>query len=78
MNAFATIAAIPASAMVDQRINISVSGLEAGSEITLRCHMTEGKYKYDAHAHFIADTYGRLRLTHYPSIGGSFKGTYTY
>ena len=70
-----TISAVPASAMVDQRINISVTGLEAGSLVTLRCCMTEGKYEFDAHAHFIADTYGRLRLTHNPSIGGSFKGT---
>ena len=66
---------VPLTSMVDERVNISVSGLAPGSKVTLRSNMSEGKYRYEAHAHYTADECGRIRLSHDESAGGSFKGT---
>ncbi|XP_072031495.1 acyl-coenzyme A thioesterase 1-like [Amphiura filiformis] len=68
------ISVFPSSVMVDQRVQISVTGLDAGSKVTIRSFMLAEKYRFEAHGHFIADQNGQIRLTHSHSVGGSYKG----
>ncbi len=66
----------PASALVDEKVAIETTGLEPGSTVTIRAQMTERKWKFESHAHYIADLNGKIDFSIQPSAGGSYVGTY--
>ncbi len=64
----------PASALVDEKVAIEITGLEPGSTVTLRAQMEERKMKFESHGHYIADLDGKIDLRERPSVGGCFIG----
>ena len=70
----ASIQAAPPLTLVDEKVNLTIRGLEPGSKVTLRSQLHEMKMKFESHAHYQADEKGELSLTHSASTGGSFTG----
>ncbi len=60
--------------MVDERLTIVAAGLDAGSKVTVRSQVNEGRFKFEAHAHYVADQRGEIHLTEQASLGGSYTG----
>ncbi|XP_072163553.1 acyl-coenzyme A thioesterase 1-like [Diadema setosum] len=64
------------SGLSDELLDIRVSGLEPGQEVTLRAYvMSEcGRYRFESSAQYVADRSGRVAVQNDPSIGGSYTG----
>ena len=60
--------------MLDETLDISVTGLVVGSKITLRLYLKQAKAEFDAHGQYIADCNGRIRLNEDISLGGTYCG----
>ena len=72
----ASIQAEPQLTLVDEKVNITLRGLEPGSKVTLRSQLDEMKMKFESHAHYQADEKGELSLVNSNSTGGSFTGKF--
>ena len=60
--------------MLDETLEISVTGLPAESKITLRLHLKQSKAEFDSHGQYIADCNGRIRLNEDSCVGGTYYG----
>ena len=70
----ASIQATPQLTLVDEKVNVTLSGLESGSKVTLRSQLNEMRMKFESHAHYQADEKGELSLAHSASTSGRFTG----
>ncbi|XP_071476479.1 bile acid-CoA:amino acid N-acyltransferase-like [Diadema antillarum] len=66
----------PQSGLSDELLDIRVSGLEPGQEVTLQAHVTSecGRYHFESSAKYVADRSGQVAVQNDPSIGGSYTG----
>ena len=60
--------------MLDETLDISVTGLVAASKITLRLYLKQPKAGFHAYGQYIADCNGRIRLNEDQSVGGTYYG----
>ena len=58
----------------DEKVNITLRGLEPGSKVTPRSQLDEMKMKFESHANYQADKNGELSLAHSQLKRGSFTG----
>ena len=65
---------VKSDVLLDETLDISVTGLAADSKITMRLYLKQAKAEFGAHGQYIADYNGRIRLTEDPSVGGSYYG----
>ncbi|XP_072031318.1 acyl-coenzyme A amino acid N-acyltransferase 2-like [Amphiura filiformis] len=70
----ASIQVSPSPAMVDEKLTIIVKGLNVGSKVTIRSFVTEGRFKFEAHAHYVVDHRGEIHIAEQPSHGGTYTG----
>ncbi|XP_072020507.1 acyl-coenzyme A thioesterase 1-like [Amphiura filiformis] len=68
------IEATPQLTLIDEKVKVTVRGVEPGSNVTLRSELEERKIKFEAHAHYQADDKGEISLTEKSSLGGSYIG----
>ena len=64
--------------MLDETLDIAVTGLAAESKITLRLYLKQTKGEFDSHGQYIADCNGQIRLNEDPSVGGTYYGKYVH
>ncbi|XP_022094610.1 acyl-coenzyme A amino acid N-acyltransferase 1-like isoform X2 [Acanthaster planci] len=71
----------PPSSLVDSKVTIRATGLEANSFVTIRSvskqEMPSGVVKYEGHAHYIADSTGVVSVPDQISLGGTYTGAET-
>ena len=60
--------------MLDETLDISVTGLVAESKITLHLYLKQPKAEFHAYSQYIADHNGRIRLNKDQSMGGTYHG----
>ena len=60
--------------LLDETLDISVTGLAADSKITMRLYLKQTKAEFEACGQYIADSKGQIRLNEDPSVGGSYYG----
>ncbi|XP_022094719.1 acyl-coenzyme A amino acid N-acyltransferase 2-like [Acanthaster planci] len=69
----------PTSSLLDSKVAIRATGLEANSRVTIRSVLEQetktGLAKYEAHGHYIADDRGVVSLPDQISLGGTYTGT---
>ena len=70
------ISASPPTALVDEDIDIQVSGLQPNQSITLSSMLKEKMVKYLAYAHFMADENGNVSTKWSRSVGGTYEGQF--
>ena len=70
----ATIYVSPSPAMVDEKLTITVRGLDVGMKVTIKSFLVEGRFEFEAHAHYIANRRGEIHIAEQPSLGGSYTG----
>ncbi|MHB8425854.1 MAG: acyl-CoA thioester hydrolase/BAAT C-terminal domain-containing protein [Gammaproteobacteria bacterium] len=72
-----TLAATPASALVDQPVSIRVSGLKSGEPVTLHADMQDYQgITWSAHATFTADKDGVVDVRHAAPRYGTYAGVH--
>lgn len=71
---FASLSVIPAEALIDQPVRISVTGLLPNQSVTLHARLVEKNIRMASCGHFSATNEGSLDLTHHPSLSGSYTG----
>ncbi|XP_071479310.1 acyl-coenzyme A thioesterase 1-like [Diadema antillarum] len=66
----------PQDGMVDEQVTIGASGLEPRQLVILRSSVKSesGKYSFQAHATYEADSLGHVSLSEQPSLGGTYLG----
>ncbi|XP_071479299.1 acyl-coenzyme A thioesterase 1-like [Diadema antillarum] len=66
----------PQVGMAEEQVTIGASGLEPGQLVVLRSSVKSecGKYSFQAHATYEADSLGRVRVSEQPSLGGTYSG----
>ncbi|XP_071493479.1 acyl-coenzyme A thioesterase 1-like [Diadema antillarum] len=66
----------PQDGMIDEQVTIGASGLEPGQLVILRSSVKSecGKYSFQAHATYEADSLGHVSLSEQPSLGGTYLG----
>jgi hypothetical protein len=65
----------PLSSNVDQKVRVSIRGLNPNQNVTLQAKLCgESKDRYRSVAHFIADNNGQVCVSSQPSVGGSYTG----
>ena len=62
----------PDTALVDEKVDIEITGLEPESLVTIRSKMTERKMTFESHAHYTANSKGVVNLGEQPSVGGNY------
>ena len=71
----AVICVEPKSRLVDDKVEIFVSGLEPEQHVTLEAKLVDEKgYVFKSHAHYIADNVGEVDVGRDLSLGGSYRG----
>ncbi|CAL1536299.1 unnamed protein product [Lymnaea stagnalis] len=60
--------------LIDEEVNIRVSGLKQGQKITIQTYMKEGDKTFGSCAHFTADCQGTVDTCRDQSQGGTFTG----
>ena len=72
----ASIQASPNLTLMDDKVKVTLNGLEPGSNVTVRSQLTESvlKMRFEAHAHYQANDQGEISLNENSSLGGSFTG----
>ena len=63
--------------MLDETLDISITGLVAESKITLRLYLKQAKAEFDSHGQYITDCNGRIRLNEDVSVGSTYYGMYS-
>ncbi|XP_038072896.1 acyl-coenzyme A amino acid N-acyltransferase 1-like isoform X2 [Patiria miniata] len=67
----------PASSMIDSKLDIKATGLEANSSVTIRSVLEQetrnGVVKFEGHAHYIADDRGVVSVPDQRSLGGTYN-----
>ncbi len=69
-----SIQATPQMSLVDEKVKVTLHGLEPGSKVTLRSQLAEMKMKFEAHAYYQADDKGEVSLMENSSSGGGYTG----
>ena len=71
---------VKSDVMLDETLDISVTGLPAESKVTLRLYLktAESTAEFDSYGQYIADCNGRIRLNEDPSLGGTYCGKYVH
>ena len=65
----------PKSRLVDDKVNIIVSGLEPTQNVTLEAKLVDEKgHVFKSHAHYIANNDGEVDVGRDLSLGGSYRG----
>lgn len=64
----------PKEHLMFEEVSIQVSGLRPTQHVTIRCEVTEGKFVFDSHAHFVGSLDGTVDLAKDGSFGGSYSG----
>ena len=66
---------VPSSSLVDDKVEIRVSGLEPNQHVTLQARIVGEKGDvFESHAHYIADKDGGVDVCRDSSFGGSYSG----
>ncbi len=63
----------PNPALVDDVLNITITDLHPGLEVTLRTRVAEGDHRFYGYAHYKSSNEGAVN-TSMPSLGGTFTG----
>ncbi|KAL9978504.1 hypothetical protein ACROYT_G016029 [Oculina patagonica] len=65
----------PRSSLIDRKVKICISGLEAGQPITLHASVVgDANEIFESHANYVANNEGMIDNSHDVSHGGSFTG----
>lgn len=65
----------PSSSLIDDKVEILVSGLEPKQTVTLEARIVGEKGEvFESHAHFVADQDGEVDVGRDSSVGGSYRG----
>lgn len=59
---------------MDSEIDISITNLCPGENVTIACKVIEKGYPYVSHAHYVASLSGEVHLKDDASFGGSYTG----
>ncbi|XP_064616582.1 acyl-coenzyme A amino acid N-acyltransferase 2-like [Liolophura sinensis] len=60
--------------LIDNPVQLTVSGLKAGQRVTCHASVEENKKRFSSHAHFLANHSGEVNLESSASLGGSYTG----
>ncbi|XP_078595618.1 acyl-coenzyme A amino acid N-acyltransferase 1-like isoform X1 [Branchiostoma floridae x Branchiostoma japonicum] len=64
----------PATALVDDKVDITVERLAPRQPVTLHARLAEGTARFQSYAHYRADDTGRIVVAKQPSLGGLYTG----
>eukprot|EP00058_Branchiostoma_floridae_P000244 XP_002585732.1 hypothetical protein BRAFLDRAFT_114042 [Branchiostoma floridae] len=64
----------PATALVDDKVDITVERLAPRQPVTLHARLSEGTARFQSYAHYRADDTGRVVVAKQPSLGGLYTG----
>ncbi|XP_078366122.1 acyl-coenzyme A thioesterase 5-like [Oculina patagonica] len=65
----------PRSSLIDRKVKICISGLEAGQPVTLHASVVgDANEIFESHAHYVANSEGKIDNSCDTSHGGSFTG----
>jgi hypothetical protein len=68
-----TLTVTPEKALVDERVNIRLSGLAANQSVTIQARTKDGSMQqWEAHATFVADTQGNIEVGTQRPISGTY------
>ncbi|XP_072018261.1 bile acid-CoA:amino acid N-acyltransferase-like [Amphiura filiformis] len=68
----ATIYAAPTATLIDEKVQIKLSGFDPGSKVTVRSFLPEPGLHFEAHGHFVVDGNGEISMEQNSSLGGTF------
>lgn len=61
-------------ALVDEKLRISMLGLDKQTPVTLHAHVCESKMNFGSYACYITDDTGSVDLTRHESVNGTYTG----
>eukprot|EP00058_Branchiostoma_floridae_P000246 XP_002585734.1 hypothetical protein BRAFLDRAFT_72249 [Branchiostoma floridae] len=74
MSSQARLLVTPATALVDDKVDITVERLAPRQPVTLHARLLEGTARFQSYAHYRADDTGRVVVAKQPSLGGLYTG----
>ncbi|XP_078595701.1 LOW QUALITY PROTEIN: acyl-coenzyme A thioesterase 5-like [Branchiostoma floridae x Branchiostoma japonicum] len=74
MSSQARLLVTPATALVDDKVDITVERLAPRQPVTLHARLSEGTARFQSYAHYRADDTGRVVVAKQPSLGGLYTG----
>ncbi|XP_072019187.1 bile acid-CoA:amino acid N-acyltransferase-like [Amphiura filiformis] len=67
-----TVYAAPTTSLMDEEVQIKLSGFDPGSKVTVRSFLPEPGLHFEAHGHFMVDGNGEISMEQNPSLGGTY------
>lgn len=65
----------PEDPLIDEKLEIIITGLIPNQEVSIKATVTEAKSSFSSTGWFISDSDGNVHVDKQSSLGGTYKGT---